>query len=78
MGYDELRTRLDQHPIIYFCRTIQPIIGMAARIDKWYSLAIPANPLHTDLDLAIASNLKEQIRKTRAYENGFFISGSAS
>jgi hypothetical protein len=70
--YDELRARLDQHPDhSIFAELFRPIIGMAARIDRWYSLAIPANPLHTDLDLAIASNLKEQVRKMIAYENGF-------
>ena len=70
--YDELRTKLDQHPDhSLFAELFRPIIGMAARIDKWHSLAIPANPLHTDLDLAIASNLKEQLRKMRTYANGF-------
>ncbi|MEO5564317.1 MAG: hypothetical protein ABIR18_12805, partial [Chitinophagaceae bacterium] len=71
-NYEELRTKLDQRPDdSLFAELFSPIIGIAARIDKWYSLAIPANPLYTDLDLAIASNLKEQIRKIRAYEKGF-------
>ena len=48
-----------------------PILGTATKIDGWYSLAIPENPLYADLHLAVISNLKEQMQKIVAYEEGF-------
>lgn len=71
-NYDELREKIDRHPVHnLYAELFSPIIGMAARIDKWYTLAIPGNPLHTELDLAIASDLRPQVQKIREFENGF-------
>lgn len=70
--YTELREAIDADPQDHlFAELFSPIIGMAARIDAWYTIAIPENPLHADLDLAIASNLKPQLKKIIAYEKGF-------
>lgn len=70
--YDSIRTALDTKPGHHlFSNLFDPILGIAVRIDKWYALAIPENPLHDDLKLAIDSNLKTQMQKIVAYEEGF-------
>ena len=70
--YDSIRTALDTKPGHHlFSNLFDPILGMAVRIDKWYALAIPENPLHDDLKLAIDSNLATQMQKIVAYEEGF-------
>ncbi len=56
-----------------FAALFNPILGMAQRLDKWYSIAIADNPLHNDLELAITSNLKDQLTKARAYAAGYAI-----
>lgn len=71
-NYDAIRTALDVKPGHHlFSNLFDPILGIAVRIDKWYALAIPENPLHDDLLLAINSNLKTQMQKIVAYEEGF-------
>lgn len=70
--YDELRLKLDANPTHNnFGNLFDPILGMVVKIDKWYALAIPENPLYNDLQLAIDSNLKEQAQKIMAYDKGF-------
>ena len=70
--YDELRANLEARPAhAIFSNLFDPILGMAAKIDGWYALAIPENPLYADIQLAINSNLKEQMQKIVAYEEGF-------
>jgi len=70
--YDELRVKLETSPDHNtFGALFNPILGMVVQIDKWYSLAIPENPLYADLQLAINSNLKWQMQKIVAYEKGF-------
>ncbi len=70
--YDAIRTALDAKPGAHlFSNLFDPVLGIAVRIDKWYALAIPGNPLHDDLKLAIDSNLKAQMQKIVAYEEGF-------
>ncbi|MEO6813027.1 MAG: carboxypeptidase-like regulatory domain-containing protein [Ginsengibacter sp.] len=70
--YEELRAKLDANPAWNTYNDLfDPILGMAIKIDGWYSIAIPENPLYADLQLAINSNLKEQVKKIVAYEKGF-------
>ncbi|HEU4553924.1 MAG TPA: hypothetical protein VFS25_13870 [Chitinophaga sp.] len=70
--YDENRARLDLQPNgNTYANLFDPILGMLARLDRWYSLAIPQNPLYADLTLAIQSTLQEQVKKMIAYEEGF-------
>ncbi|HSY62150.1 MAG TPA: hypothetical protein VK796_09755, partial [Cytophaga sp.] len=70
--YDELRAKLDTHSSHgIFADLFDPILGMAVKIEDWFTLAIPENPLYTDLQLAINSNLKSQMQKIVAYEEGF-------
>lgn len=49
------------------------IVAIAAQIDQWYTAAIPQNPLHSDIDLAIKSSLSSQLKKLMAYEEGFIV-----
>ena len=68
--YDEVRERLDEDPSQEKFKALFNItIGMAARIDRWYSVAIPENPLRTDLDLVIDSYLRWQMKRIMAYED---------
>jgi len=70
--YDELRTALEAQPDrSTYVDLFNPILGMATRIGRWHAIAIAANPLHADLDLAIASTLRAQVDKIRALEEGF-------
>ena len=70
--YDEINERLQHNttPEIY-AALYAPIIGMLKKIDRWYSVAIPESPLYADLKLAIDSDLKQQVQKIVAYEEGF-------
>src|SRR4030095_3490705 len=54
-----------------FAALFAPITGMIKKIDRWYTIAIPENPLLADLELAINSNLKQQVQKIIAYDDGF-------
>jgi len=70
--FDEVRDKL-QHvttPEVY-AALFAPITGMLKKIDRWYTVAIPENPLYGDLELAINSNLKQQVQKIIAYDSGF-------
>lgn len=70
--YDEIRERLDLDPTNdAYGDLFDPILGILKKADRWYSIAIPENPLHADLVLAINSNLKDQVRKIIAFEEGF-------
>src|SRR5690242_4290535 len=70
--YDELRAKLDAQPSHNtFDDLFDPILGMVTKLDGWYSIAIPANPLYADMQLAINSNLKWQAQQIVAYEKGF-------
>lgn len=70
--YNEISAQLNLKPTPeIFGDLFKPIIGILKRIDRWYTVAIPQNPLRTDLDLAISSNLKSQVAKMLAYEEGF-------
>lgn len=70
--YDQNREHLDAHPDSDALNDLfDPILGMVAQIDRWYSLAIRENPLHADLQLAIDSTLREQVKKIVAYEEGY-------
>lgn len=70
--YDENRTRLEQQPQAkHYANLFDPILGLMTRMDHWYSLAIPENPLHADLHLAITSSLQAQVKQMIAYEEGF-------
>ena len=57
--YDEQRVKVEARPgHETFDDLFDPILGMAAKIDGWYSIALPEYPLYDDLQLAINSNLK--------------------
>jgi hypothetical protein len=49
------------------------IVGIVKQIDQWFSIAIPENPLYTDINLAINSTLSTQLKKAIAYEEGFIV-----
>ena len=77
--YDEVNERLQYitTPEVY-AALYAPITGMIRKIDRWYTVAIPENPLYTDLKLAIDSDLKIQLQKIIAFEEGFkFVDPSA-
>jgi hypothetical protein len=70
--FDETFRNLQEDPEAdIYAALFSPVLGMAARIDRWYSLAIPENPLYETLTLAIQSELKAQLQKVTAYEEGF-------
>jgi hypothetical protein len=70
--FEETFRNLQQDPEAdIYTALYSPVLGMVARIDRWYSLAIPENPLYETLTLAIQSELKTQLRKVTAYEEGF-------
>jgi CarboxypepD_reg-like domain len=70
--YDELRERLDADPSSEkLAAAFALSISMATRIDRWYTVAIPGNPLRTDLDLAINAHLRWQMKRIMAYEDGY-------
>lgn len=70
--YDQANEKLQTQPTPeIYAALYAPIVGMLKKIDRWYSVAIPQNPLYDDLKLAIDSDLKDQARKIVAYEKGF-------
>ncbi|MFL5740127.1 MAG: hypothetical protein ACJ75B_07910 [Flavisolibacter sp.] len=72
--YNDIRTHLDLYPDAEKFRALfDPIFGMAVRMDKWYALAIPGNPLHNELQLAIDSVLRGLVKKIASYEEGYKI-----
>jgi hypothetical protein len=77
--YDETNTRLAQHPTEdVYAALYTNILGMAARLDRWYSAALPGYPLRADLELGIASSLKPAMQQIMAYEKGFpMVEGKA-
>ena len=73
-SYDQLRANVDAAPTAAnFSLLFPPIVAMMDKLDGWYSLAIPDNPLRQDLALAIASSLKPQVTTLIGYEMGFKI-----
>ena len=70
--FDEVRDKLQYvtTPGVY-AALFAPITGMLKKIDRWYSIAIPGNPLFDDLELAISSKLKVQVQKIISYDDGF-------
>lgn len=71
-GYDEKRAGLEQQPDRDRFRALfEVILKMASMIDGWYSVSIQDYPLFSDLVLAIQSNLKDEMQKVVAYEQGF-------
>jgi hypothetical protein len=70
--FEETFRNLQQDPEAdIYAALYSPVLGMVARIDRWYTLAIPENPLYETLTLAIQSELKAQVLKITAYEEGF-------
>lgn len=70
--YEGQRAALDAQPVFEQYKTLfDTISAIAGKIDQWYSLAIPENPLYADLRLAINSNLKGQVQQLVAYSKGF-------
>ncbi len=75
--YDELRERIDADPSSEkLAAAFALSISMATRIDRWYTVAIPGNPLRNDLDLAINSHLRLQVKRIMAYEDGYKFADS--
>lgn len=70
--YDEIRSNVEATPTRDRFRALfDPILGMARRLDRWYSVAIPGMPLHNDLTLLINSVLRAQMGQLMAYEETF-------
>ncbi|AKD55542.1 hypothetical protein [Spirosoma radiotolerans] len=70
--YDDIRRDVEATPTRDRFRALfDPILGMARRLDRWYSVAIPGKPLHNDLTLLINSVLRAQIGQIMAYEESF-------
>lgn len=70
--YEENRAELEMAPTAHhFGNLFDPILGMAAKMDSWLSLAIPGYPLHTDLLRIIQSGLKPAMKKILAYEEAY-------
>ena len=55
----------------HFGNLFDPILGIAAKLDSWMSLAIPGNPLYEDLRRILQSGLKPAMKKILAYEEAF-------
>ena len=73
-AYDTARAALEQDPTpLSFAPLFGPILTIMNQLDHWYTLAIPQNPLRQDMQLAIDSNLREQVKKMIGYELGFKI-----
>lgn len=70
--YDEIRNDLyvKADPDI-FAALLDPILGIAARLDAWYSLSLPGNPLFADIELSMKSKLKQQVLKIKAYTDAY-------
>ena len=69
--YDTARAALEQDPTpLSFAPLFGPILTIMNQLDRWYTVAIPQNPLRQDMQLAIDSNLREQVTKMIAYELG--------
>ncbi len=72
--YDTARAALEQDPTpLTFAPLFGPILTILNQLDRWYTVAIPQNPLRQDMQLAIDSNLREQVKKMIAYELGLKI-----
>lgn len=70
--YEENRAELEMATTPHhFGNLFDPILGMAAKLDSWLSLAIPGYPLHTDLLRIIQSGLKPAMKKIQAYEEAY-------
>ncbi|MBL7746298.1 MAG: hypothetical protein JNM19_02620, partial [Chitinophagaceae bacterium] len=70
--YEENRAELEMAPTPHhFGNLFDPILGMAAKLDGWLSLAIPGHPLHEDLYRIILSGLKPAMKKILSYEEAF-------
>lgn len=70
--YDDTRADLETTPTRNnYHALFDPILGMARRLDRWYSVAIPGNPLHNDLALLINSVLRAQMGQIMAYDETF-------
>jgi hypothetical protein len=71
-NYDEIRQHLEESPAATEYESLfDPIAGMITRMDHWYTVAIPENPLHTDLDTVINSSLLGETKKLLAYAGGY-------
>ncbi len=70
--YDETNAKLNQHPTEdLYAALYTNILGMAARIDRWYSTSLAGYPLRNDLELGIASSLRPAMQQIMAYEKGY-------
>jgi len=72
--YDNIGTQILANPSVDLYKALfNQIATLVIKIDHWYSIAIPENPLYTDVNLAINSSLSAQLKKAIAYEEGFII-----
>lgn len=77
--YDSIREKMELQPNAeLFAGLFNLALKLAKQIDGWYSVAIPENPLHQDLHIAIVSTLREQLKKIYAYDEGFKIVNTGS
>ncbi|MDN3581251.1 hypothetical protein [Mucilaginibacter flavus] len=72
--YENISEQILLNPSVeLYTDLLNQIVAIATQIDQWYTAAIPQNPLHTDIDLAIKSSLSDQLKKLIAYEEGFIV-----
>lgn len=74
--FTEVREKLeaDPHPSNeLFAGLFNPVLGMLKKIDHWYTVAVPENPLYNDIVLARNSDLLWQAKSMVAYKKSFNI-----
>ena len=72
--YNDISNQILANPTVeLYTALFTQIAAIATKIDQWYSIAIPENPLHTDINLAINSSLSAELKKAVAYEEGFIV-----
>ena len=72
--YNDASNQILSNPTVeLYTALFTQIAAIAIKIDQWYSIAIPENPLHTDINLAINSSLSAELKKAVAYEEGFIV-----
>lgn len=70
--YDAVRDDMEATPEAdLLSKLLMASVNLANKINDWYALAIPANPLYNDLDAAIHSFLSGQLQRIMAYEEGY-------
>ncbi|MEO6683646.1 MAG: hypothetical protein ABIN48_12565 [Ginsengibacter sp.] len=71
-SYDKIRTELEQtgnrNGLV---KLFEASLELAHKMNDWFKVAIPENPLYEHLKTAIQSTLGSQVNKIMSYEEGF-------